>query len=459
MGAWYRNLDLIITLALSFLLLLTSAFTRTYMAYPLLAALILFMLVLLRRGFGLQALVKMGVKGARQAVPVVQVLLLIGLITAVWMAAGTVPALVYYGTALIAPRFFILWAFVLTSGVSVLTGTAFGSVGTIGLALMVMARSSGADTSPVAGAIIAGAFVGDRCSLLSSSAHLVASVTGTSLHTNLRNMVKTSLWPLLLSLLFYSGLSLFHPVQFSDSSIAAKLPELFDLSPIVLLPAVAMLLLALLRVDVKLAMFVSIGLGVMLARSHQHYSLFQIVQFMTVGYQLNQTSPLQAVLVGGGLLPMLKATVIVFISTTFAGIVSGSRVLGFVNPWLSQMDTARQRAQATVLVSLFANIFGCTQTIAIVLTGKIMQPHYAALENKSLVRYTSEQLAIDLEDSAVVIAPLIPWNIAGLIPATILSVSPAFIPYAVYLFLVPLCCVLRSRKPLERVSDVTNFLH
>ncbi|MEO0770015.1 MAG: Na+/H+ antiporter NhaC family protein, partial [Cyanobacteria bacterium J06649_4] len=432
MDVHHRNFDLIITLAFSFVLLLTSALTQTYMAYPLLAALILFMLVLMRRGFVLRALVEMVVKGARQAVPVVQVLLLIGLITAVWMAAGTVPALVYYGTALIAPRFFILWAFLLTSGVSILTGTSFGAVGTIGLALMVMARSGGVDVNPVAGAIIAGAFVGDRCSPLSSSAHLVASVTGTSLHTNLRNMVKTSLWPLSLSLLFYAVISLWYPVQFSTTSITAELPDLFDLSPIVLLPAVAMLLLALLQVDVKLAMFVSIGLGMALARSHQHYSLFQLLRFMTVGYELEQETPLKAVLVGGGLLPMLKATVVVFISTAFAGIFSGSKVLNFVDSWLSRLKNARRRAQATVLVSLFTNIFGCTQTIAIVLTGQIMQPYYVNSEAKkvdsNLIGNPQEQLAIDLEDSAVVMAPLIPWNIAGLIPATILSVSPAFLP-------------------------------
>lgn len=423
-----NNLDLILVLLISFGLLISGALTGTFIAYPLLAALVLLSLALMRREFSARSLFYMAVTGARQSLPVVNILLLIGAITAVWMAAGTVPALVYYGTGLISARFFILWAFLLTSGVSVLLGTSFGAAGTIGIALMVMARSGGADVNPVAGAIIAGAFVGDRCSPMSSSAHLVASITGTSLYSNLRNMVVSSLWPMAIALLFYTGLSLLHPMAISDQVLTAELAQAFNLSPIVLLPALVILLLAMLRVNVKLAMLVSIGLGVALAHSLQHYTWLNIIQFTLVGYHLDQVTPLQSILLGGGLLPMAKATLIVLLSTAFAGIFAGSRILSFVNAWLSRDRTQPQIACATVLIAILSNLFGCTQTIAILLTGQIMQPHYA---NK-------EQLALALEDTAVVIAPLIPWNIAGLIPATVLAVGPGFIPYTAYLLLLPL---------------------
>ena len=177
----YRHSDLIAVLFISFGLLVISALTQTFIAYPLMVALGLFTAVLIRRGFSLSSLFTMAIAGARLALPVVYVLLLIGILTAVWMAAGTVPALVYYGTGLISARFFILWAFLLTSIVSVLMGTSFGTVGTLGIALMMIARSSHIEINPVAGAIIAGAFVGDRCSPMSSSAHLVTSITHTSL--------------------------------------------------------------------------------------------------------------------------------------------------------------------------------------------------------------------------------------------------------------------------------------
>ena len=436
-----KNLDLVVVLLLSFCLLVGSASAGIFIAYALASSLFLFILVLNQRGFALYDLLRMGLAGARQSLPVVQVLLLIGMVTAVWMAAGTVPALVYYGTRLISAQFFVLWAFLLASAVSILIGTSFGTVGTIGIALMVIARGSSADVNPVAGAIIAGAFVGDRCSPMSSSAHLVASVTRTNLYDNLRNMLVSGLWPLVLSVAFYTGLSFLHPVQLSELSIMAELSQVFDFSGVVLLPAIAVLLLAMLRVNVKWAMGVSIGLGGAIAHSLQHYSFATLLQFLLFGYQLDQGSPLQAILLGGGLLPMLKATLIVLLSTAFAGIFSGSRVLSFLDGWLGRIRSLQQLGRATVLVSIVANLFGCTQTIAILLTEQIMRPCYQKQFSK---QDCSGQLALALEDTAVVIAPLIPWNIAGLIPATILTVGPGFIPYAAYLLLLPLFVIFRG---------------
>ncbi|MEO1791954.1 MAG: hypothetical protein AAFR25_06985 [Cyanobacteria bacterium J06629_19] len=122
----FRNasVDLIVVFILSFGLLITSAIYGIFMALPLLAALVLFASCLYARGFPLSALVNMSITGAKKSFPVIQVLLLIGILTATWIAAGTVPALVYYGTSLLSGQFFILWAFLLTSLVSILTGTA-----------------------------------------------------------------------------------------------------------------------------------------------------------------------------------------------------------------------------------------------------------------------------------------------------------------------------------------------
>lgn len=444
-----NNLDLIAVLILSFSLLIASALTRTFIAYPLLVALLLLITVLLRRGFALKALLKMAFTGAKQALPVVYILLLIGVLTAVWMAAGTVPALVYYGTQLISLRFFILWAFLLSSGISILIGTSFGTAGTIGIALMVIARSSHIAASPVAGAIIAGAFVGDRCSPLSSSAHLVASITHTPIYSNLRNMIASSLWPFILSILFYTGLSLLQPTQpnnpLASSAILTELPQAFDLSPIALLPAAVILLLAILRINVKLAMLASIGMGIAIAHTLQDNSLFSLAQFSLFGYE-SSNSRLQNILLGGGLLPMAKATLAVFISTAFAGIFAGSQTLRFIDTWFQHIRTYRQLSRATVFAAFFANLFGCTQTIGILLTGQIMQPHYKQYYADSSA---GSQLALAIEDTATVVAPLIPWNIAGLIPATVLAVGPGFIPYMAYLWLLPLFCILRARSPIN----------
>ncbi|MEO1621956.1 MAG: hypothetical protein AAFU53_13125, partial [Cyanobacteria bacterium J06632_3] len=155
------------------------------------------------------------------------------------------------------------------------------------------------------------------------------------------------------------------------------------------------------------------------------------------------------------------ATIVVLISTAFSGIFSGSKVLIFVDNWLQGLKRPHQLRQATVLVSIVSSVFGCTQTIAILLTEQVMRSHYQTPYSQPISQSpdppatpthtqtthkqtANEQLALALEDTAVIIAPLIPWNIAGLIPATVLSVGPGFIPYSIYLFLLPLLFMQRS---------------
>ena len=462
-----NNLELVLVLLLSFLGLIGSAMVGVFIAYSLLLSLFFFSVALINRGIGLLSLFRMAWSGIQRSLPVIYILLLIGAMTAIWMAAGTVPALVYYGTSLISPRFFVLWAFVLTGALSVLTGTAFGSVGTLGLALMAMARSAGGDTElmhPVAGAIMAGAFLGDRCSPMSSSAHLVASMTQTSLYNNLRNMMVSSRWPLAIALVFYAALSLRYPIPLDSNAIASALPDFFDLSGTALLPAILILLLATFRVNVKVAMAASIGLAAAIAHMLQGYSLWQLVCFSCFGFQLPSelvaTEPLQSVFQGGGLVPMVKATVLVVISTAFAGIFAGSQVLDFAERWLRNIRTQQQRSRATVVVALFANAFGCSQTIAILLTQQIMQPYYSKESSGYLDIATDcateatekEQLALAIEDTAVVMAPLVPWNIAFLVPTAVLSVGPGVIPYALYLLLLPLFMAIRKRSLLYNAS-------
>ena len=424
-------MDLVLTLAFSFGLLVFSASKGYFVAYPLLAAIVGLMAVLLRRGFELKVLLRMAIAGSRQSFAVIWILLLIGVVTAVWMASGTVPALVYYGVQLIHPRLFLLLAFLLTSGVSVLIGTSFGAVSTIGVALMILANGSATDTHAIAGAIIAGAYVGDRCSPMSSSANLIAIVTQTDLYGNIRNMLKTGWLSLGITCLIYLGLSFWHPVRIADSSLPQEIDRLFDLNPIVLLPAAAILLLAVCRVEVKRSMLVSIGLAIAIGVGIQQESLLDLLRFSLLGFRLSEPSSLDQILVGGGILSMAKVCLVVVISTAFAGLFSGTNVLKGITRWLDRAHSRSALFLGTTLIGTAAAAFGCTQTIAILLAQQLVQPKYAEQQD-------SIALAIDLENTVVVLSPLIPWNIAGLVPATVLSTDAGFIPYAVYLYLLPL---------------------
>lgn len=427
-------MDIALGLLISFVCLLLSALHGVALVWPLGIAIALFILIHRRRGQPLPPLLKYCWHGAKQSWPVFSILLLIGALMATWLAAGTVPALVYYGTQLINPHYFILSAFVLTALVSTLIGTSFGAVGTIGLALMIMARSSAMPhLNLVAGAIIAGAYVGDRCSPLSSSAHLVATITNTNIYQNLKHMLWTSLVPLGLTLVTYGMFSWLYPLEISQQSdISQKIAAAFNLHGLTLLPALLVLALATMRVNVKLTILLGWGSAAVLAMTLQHYSPGDVLYFTLWGFQLEQEPDLGAILLGGGLWPMVYVCTVVLLSTALSGLLTGTRSLERVGDLLSMARQQRHLFTGTTLISLLSAAFGCTQTITILLTHQLVSPHYRQSE------YSQQQVAIDLENTAVVLAPMIPWNIAGLVPATLLMVGPGFIPFAVYLYLVPL---------------------
>jgi len=425
-------MSLVLTLLISFGCLLFSTIQGYFIAYPLLLSMLFFILLFRAQGFHLKPLLQMAFAGSRKAFPVIYILLLVGAVTASWMAAGTTPALVYYGIQLIHPSSFILAAFVLTSFVSLLIGTSFGAVSTIGVALMVMSSSSQVSPHLIAGAIIAGAYVGDRCSPMSSSAHLIAIVTQTSLYANIRSMWRTAWLPLLLSVGIYGVLSLLNPVRLNNPQFLTELATVFQINVVVLLPAVTILLLALWQIDVKRAMLISAAIAVGIALLIQHYSLMQVLKFILFGFALAQSNPLYTILLDGGMLSMLRVCGVVMISTAFVGLFSGTRSLERLEAVATGMKTRRDRFLNTSLIGLGAAAFGCTQTIAILLTQQLVEPQYRTIEQGQ------DQLALDLENTVVVLAPLIPWNIAGLVPATILGVNAGFIPFAMFLYLVPL---------------------
>ncbi|MBW4516722.1 MAG: Na+/H+ antiporter NhaC family protein [Timaviella obliquedivisa GSE-PSE-MK23-08B] len=430
-------MDLFFALLCSFVLLVLSVTQGVFVAYPLLVAMTLIVAMLMRRGFELKDLLQMAWRGSRQSVPVFSVLLLIGAVMAVWMAAGTVPAIVYYGIQLISPSYFILLAFALTSLVSLLIGTSFGAAGTIGLALMMMAKGSDVDPHIIAGAIISGAYVGDRCSPMSSGANLIASITQTNLYTNIQNMWRTSWLPLSASVALFGLMSWLHPVLITDQSFSQNIRQTFHLSWINLLPALTIVGLSWAQVEVKLSMLVSIAVASAIALLYQDYSWQELFKFIVFGFELEKSHPLNAILAGGGIVSMLRVTLVVIISTAFVGIFSETRVLEGIETLLSRAKSRSDYFLGTCIIGTGAAAFGCTQTIAILLTQQLVEKKYQENEQGHY------QLAIDLENSVVVIAPLIPWNIAGLVPAIILMTDPGFIPFAFYLYLLPLINLLQ----------------
>jgi NhaC family Na+:H+ antiporter len=425
-------MDIAAALIFIFFSLIFSVYRNINIVYPLFIGLLLLMLVAKRRGFELRDIFNMALKGGQKSLMIIRIFVLIGAITAVWRASGTVAFIVYHGIELMNPQYFILYAFILSCIVSFLLGTAFGTVGTIGIVMMILARSGNVDINIAAGAIIAGAYFGDRGSPMSSSAVLTASVTDTDLYTNVKNMFKTALVPLLLSIVIYYVLSLYNPLVFTDNNMLNTIPEVFKIHISAILPAAAILILAAFRVDVKISMLVSIIIGMLLAFILQGYSILNILKYAVFGFNLEGAGIFNDIIKGGGILSMIKISLIVMISSAYSGIFEGTQMLREIQRVLEVIAEKYGIFVSIIISSLITASLGCTQALAILLTNQLIKDTYYKQKRDKY------ELAIDIENSAVVIAPLIPWNIGGAVPAATLAASVGFIPYAFYLYLIPI---------------------
>lgn len=425
-------MEIIFGFIICFSILLVCIFNNIFVFYPLMGCLVVFGLIAIKRGFTLKEILIMSFKGGKKAVIVLQIFILIGAIISTWMSAGTVPAIVYYGMKIINPNIFILSAFLLCSFVSFLLGTSFGTVGTVGMAIIVMARGGGVSIPITAGAILSGAYFGDRCSPMSSSANLVASLTNTELYTNIKNMFKTSIVPLILSCILFGIFSIKYPLYSSKSNIILEITKNYNINIIVFIPAVLIFVLSTLKVNVKLSMFLSIVLALMISIWVQHYSISKVLYFITFGFTLDKNNPLVSIIRGGGILSMLKTALIVFVSSAITGIFEGTEMLESIKNLTMKTKNSYEVFLCTILISIVSAAFGCTQAIAIILTEHLMEKTYG---NKNIDKH---KLAVDIENSAVVLAPLIPWNIAVLIPLTSLNAGINSILFSFYLMLIPI---------------------
>ena len=444
-------LDLIIAFIISFIFLVLSVFKGIFLAYPLIAGLIIFIILAFKRGYPLKHVLSMAFNGGKKSLIVINILILIGAITAIWMASGTVPAMVYYGIKLLRPNIFILSAFLTSCFVSFLIGTALGTSGTVGIALMIVARSGGVNLTATAGAIIAGAYFGDRCSPMSSSATLVAYLTETNIYRNIKNMFKTSIIPFGFSIIFYAIVSRMFPLHSTANGINSEIVKTFNVNIIVLLPALVIFIFSAFKINVKTAMLVSIITAFLLSIFIQHEALVSCIKFMIFGYSTDKSSPLHTIIKGGGIISMLKTSLVIFIASAFAGVIEGSKMLNSIEDITLKANSRYELFRNVAITSILTAAVGCSQVFAVMLTHMLNKKAYEKHE------LNNSSLAIDLENTAIMISALIPWNIALLAPLIILGANASCIPYLFYIYMTPITNLILIRFRSNRKPNTGNI--
>ena len=432
-------MELIVASGVTFVLLILSVYRGMFLAYPLMVAVVLFSIVAIRKGYKLKEIYQMGYRGGKKSLVVIKIFILIGAIVPIWMASGTVPAIVYYGINLIIPNLFILFAFLISCFVSLMIGTSMGTCGVVGIAFMVMAKSGGVNLAATAGAVIAGAYFGDRCSPMSSSASFVAFLTDTNIYDNIRNMFKSGIIPFMLSVVFYALVSYVFPMNISTNTINNEILRAFNLNVVVFIPAIIIIMFSLFKVKVKISMSVSIIAALLISIFVQGESLSDYLRYMIYGFSLDKSDPLYTIIKGGGIISMLRTSLIVFLASIIAGIVEETEMLNKIEDITQRADSRYGIFRNVFITSIFTAAVGCSQTFAVMLTHLLNKKAYEKnnLDNLSL--------AMDLENTAILIAALIPWNAALLTPMTILGSDISCIPYLAYIYILPVSNLLYLR--------------
>ena len=317
-----------LTLLLFAALILLCVVCGKSILFALAAGAILFALYA-RRSYSAREVLRMMLTGIGEMKVLFLFFTLIGMMTALWRLCGTIPAIICYAVRIIVPKTFLLMTFLLNCAVSLLIGTSFGTATTMGVICMTMGRGFGISPTLLGGAILSGVFFGDRCSPLSSSAYLVAEATGTDIRRNIRRMFATALVPFCTSVCLYLALGLIRPVSGEAASVTDVFFRSFHIGVLPVLPAAIILLLVLLRVDVKLAMFISVIAAFAIALAGQGASAGEALRACVFGYAA-EDEELAALLNGGGIVSMGNVMLIVGLSASYAEIFRRTDLLAGV---------------------------------------------------------------------------------------------------------------------------------
>ena len=426
------------------------------MVWALLAGLVMFAglgLVKLKKsdealgiGQGIRELALHSWGSIKESLIVIEVMLIIGFITAAWRVSGTITVFVYYGMKLIVPPLFLVIAFLLSCLLSYALGTSFGVAGTVGVIFMALARSGGVDPVITAGVLMSGIYFGDRGSPVSSSANMVAGITKTNILENVRIMMKTAILPFIITLAAYTALSVANPISSVDGGVLSAFESEFTLSFWSFVPAAIMLALPLLKVGIIASIGASVVASVAVAVLVEKVSLFSVIKILFLGFH-SSGEGLAAILDGGGFVSMLEISAILAISCAYSGIFNRTDMLKSLLDVIEKGCRKTGRYAVTVIISLISCVVFCNQTIATLMCNDLLTRPYLNTGG------SRQELAIDMENTVILIVGLIPWCIACSVPLTFFNAGIDSLPWAIYLYIVPICYFLTKRRWFNNRAD------
>ncbi|MBR0062522.1 MAG: hypothetical protein IJP68_13710, partial [Selenomonadaceae bacterium] len=381
--------------------------------FALIFGLIIFSLYAREQGHASRKILGMWSEGIQTIKPILITLMLIGIITAYWRAAGVIPAIIFYTSDFFTPEIILPMTFWLCGLISILTGTAFGTAATMGTICAAIANSLDVPIWLTGGAVLSGCYLGDRCSPMSTSALLVATLTRTDIFKNIVGMIKTSIVPLILASAFYYVAGISFVSGWTEIDAAEIFARAFAIRPEVLIPAILIVVLSLMKLRVQLMIGASILASFIIALTIQGVAVGELLKIALLGFYPSDAE-LAKLLSGGGVISMANVLAILCISSCYAGIFKATGFLNSLQNFMIRLGKKFTPFLSVIVAAIVTSMISCNQTLAIMLTHQLCKR----------VEPRPDVFAIDIENSAVVISPMIPWSIAGVVVLTPLNAPP-----------------------------------
>lgn len=410
------------------------------------------------------------VKSISSAMGAMLILLVIGSLSGTWLLSGIVPAMIYYGLKILNPTIFLLAACVVCCIVSLATGSSWSTVATVGIALLGIGKALDIHEGVIAGAIISGAYFGDKMSPLSDTTNLAPAMAGTDLFTHVKYMVYTTVPTLLITLIifFIWGFTLDTPVTATDSgAVLLAIENKFNLNPLLFLVPALVIFMIVRKVPALPALLVGTLMGGIFALIFQPQIIDQIsgVQgdtikssFVAVMKAMTTTIHIETdnqmisdLLTARGMSGMLNTIWLILCAMIFGGVMESSGLLHRIAEEIIRFaHSTGSLVASTAATCIFFNITASDQYMAIAVPGRMYASTYRERG------YKPELLSRTLEDAGTVTSVLIPWNTCGATQANVLGVATiAYAPYCFFCIISPLMTVLQAylNFKIRRISD------
>ncbi len=396
------------------------------------------------------------VKSIASAMPAILILLLIGSLAGTWLISGVVPTLIYYGLKVIHPSIFLFAAVVTSSIVSLATGSSWSTIATIGIALLGIGQALGFPAGLVAGAIISGAYFGDKMSPLSDTTNLAPAMAGTDLFTHIRYMMITTVPSMGITLIIFLVIGLANHYQNSASEVQSVLDQIelnFAISPFLLIVPVLLIAIIVKKVPPLPAILFGTLLGAVFAIIFQpelisriggsygylKRTYIAILQSMFGNISIiTGNEVVDDLLTTRGMAGMMDTVWLILAAMTFGGAMDSAGLLKRISETIIQWATSTWSLVAsTVITSIFFNITASDQYISIVVPGRMFAKTYRERGLKP------EVLSRTLEDGGTVTSVLVPWNTGGATQSRVLGVPTlTYLPFCFFNLISPVMTIL-----------------